>query len=281
MNENEKKLIGSLRKLPESSEANYPDASESWLRNLETIKLEVEKEEISNFLRWGCIKSTMFVGNAPYIDIEFLSILEHKDWLTRWEKAIQESAIGNPVPYKFYPKSSGNLIHNIYHVLNFEQYSGININKEIELIVEFGGGYGCMKRAICQAGYTGHYVLFDFPHLSALQKYYLQATGMADRTHFVSTEKELEDVLYKQASKKGMFIGTWSISETRLEYREKIFDILKNFKAYLIAYQNMFDGVDNDEYFFEYGEEHTKYNWINLPMLHLGVNKYIFGTRKD
>src|SRR3712207_7978939 len=46
--------------------------------------------------------------------------------------------------YPAWPESSGNLLHHAYHVCRFEEATGLRA-EQLELVVEFGGGYGDRK----------------------------------------------------------------------------------------------------------------------------------------
>ena len=50
--------------------------------------------------------------------------------------------------------------------------------KEIDVIYDVGGGYGNMCRIIKEMGYTGDYILIDFPELHEIQKFYLENLGL-------------------------------------------------------------------------------------------------------
>ncbi len=56
-------------------------------------------------------------------------------WDTRWRNAIIELPVGHPIPYIFYPVSSGNLILPAYHVAQFEEKTGYQIH-DVELEIE-------------------------------------------------------------------------------------------------------------------------------------------------
>ena len=56
-----------------------------------------------------------------------------KEWKL-WKKLIEENKIGNPVRYFLYPKSSGNKIHQVYHLKKYKDFSKIDFKNSIMLL---------------------------------------------------------------------------------------------------------------------------------------------------
>ena len=148
------------------------------MNNLRELVLTDNPRE---FLRWDVILGTMFVGNEDYVVTELDYLRGKPDWSERWEKAIEEVESGFPIPFKKYPRSSGNLIHQAYHVSQLEEKTGVFLD-QIDFICEFGGGYGCMCKLFHNLGFKGKYVIYDFPHFNALQKYFLKTVGITVHT---------------------------------------------------------------------------------------------------
>lgn len=174
----EKQLIEEIKSKFVSSQRDASQANMEWGSNMNRLYELVMNDDIRSFLRWDVIMHTMFVSNnAPYVRRELNYLKNLAYWDNRWSKAIVESTIGHPIPFVFYPKSSGNLIHHAYHLAQLEEKAQINVN-EIDFVFEFGGGYGSMCRLFHNIGFTGDYVIFDLPPFSALQEYYLKASSI-------------------------------------------------------------------------------------------------------
>jgi len=213
------------------------------------------------------------------------------DWNERWEKAIEEVETGFPILFKKYPRSSGNLIHHAYHVSQLEEKTGVSPD-QIDFICEFGGGYGCMCKLFHNLGFKGKYVIYDFPHLSALQKYFLKTVGItvhafdkfqSEKTGVtcVSDIDALKDILSTYGDySNSLFIAMWSISETPLHIKNSILPLVSHFDSILISYQDKFGGMDNIEYFETYKSyyEH-EIRWDQREIKHLPGNTYLIGTR--
>lgn len=263
------------------------EAEKVWNENLNRLKNLVLKEDPRGFLRWDVVREAMFVGNASYIAVELSYLQTHKEWSTRWEAAIEETIQGCPTPYYRYLKSSGNLIHHAYHLARFEEETGLRIDS-LKCIFEFGGGYGSMCRLAHRLGFRGKYVIFDLPHFSCLQSFYLASLGLDVKTKeqlgeatgifCVDTLKDVE--LAQIGGTNSVFIATWSFSETPLYIREQLLPQISLSDSHLIAYQDYFGEVDNVDYFARQPEFNANLNLINEKIAHLPGSRYLFGWGK-
>jgi hypothetical protein len=186
--------------------------------------------------------------------------------------------------------SSGNLIHHAYHLARFEEATGQRIDG-LGCVVEFGGGYGNMCRTVRRAGFTGPYIILDLPYFSALQRYYLRASGLpvatsaadlgAGRTLCTSDATELAAAVARAAGKGGaLLIGTWSISEAPVAARALVLDQTDAFDFFLIGYQPAFAGIDNERFFAAWTARHGGVDWQFQPIRQLEGSRYLFGRRR-
>ena len=177
----ETKLIENLRaefsKLPLEETENCSPAESAWKENSNRLRQKILSDDPRNFLRWDVITETMCVSNEPFVEIEFNHLRRSHGWQKQWKNAIKETSVGHPIPFFLYPQSSGNLIHQAYHLCRFEEKTGTKINT-FNFIFEFGGGYGSMSMLLHNLGFKGKYIIFDIPQFSALQGYYLQSIGL-------------------------------------------------------------------------------------------------------
>lgn len=240
--------------------------SNTWKNNVSKLEEYMQTKDMHNFLKWDVIKFTMFVGNSPYVAKELFFLLKN-NW-KKWKSAIKEVDFGKPTPFILYPYSSGNLIHNAYHLANFENITKQNII-DFDNIFEFGGGYGSMARLFSNLGYKGKYIIYDIPIFSKLQSEYLKNIGVKGVKHI----SNIEEIPVLDGSV--LFIATWSLSEAPLQLRDQIIDKVKA-NSYLVAYQKSFDDVNNQDYFQKVMNEH-KLKWYNLQIKHIPDNYYLIG----
>lgn len=281
-------LRETFAQLPLLVTAGKPSSEAEWMGNLNRLRERVLRDDPRQFLRWDVIAYTMFVFFARYIHRELAFLKSRPDWNARWRPAISESAVGRPIPYLLYPASSANLIHHAYHLAQFEHQGGGPVH-EIELVLEFGGGYGSMCRLFHNLGFRGRYLIFDLRPMSALQKFYLQTLGLPVRSlddfhrqlpgvYCLSELEPLQALLAgAPAGERSMFLATWSLSETPVSLRESVRPLVLGFNAFLIAYQDRFGEVDNLQYFSEWQQTLPLVQWQGWPIPHLGGSRYLMG----
>lgn len=213
--------------------ANLPSlkpGDDTWQRHRGSLRRHILRgDDPADFLNWSTVVATMFVGTgAAFIPLEFADLTK------RYLDVIQEPAIGHPQLYDGW--TSGNLIHQAYHLQQWEAATGRKV-EQLGRIVEFGGGYGAMALVCRRLGFEGQYIIIDLPEVSLLQRYYLsQVTGL-DNIELVSEYTGAGD----------LFIACCSLSEAPVGIRDLV---LKNIKidSYLILYQDYWNG-DNITYF--------------------------------
>jgi hypothetical protein len=168
------------------------------------------------------------------------------------------------------------------------ELAGVELGR-LDEIVEFGGGYGCLCRIICRFGFRGRYVICDLPEFSALQRYFLNAAGVG-RGISRNPEEEAGIVLISdpslfrplpsQTSRHNAFIALWSLSETDMDFRRKVVGAFGDFQYYLLAYQDRFGEVDNEQFFAEFTAAKGDYTWTLTRIPHIPGNSYLVGVRR-
>ena len=253
-----------------------------WIKNRARLRSDIMRCDARNFLRWTVVNYTMFTVCKK---VELDELMKSKKW-SIWEKVLPETGIGNPRPYEHYEKSSGNLIHAAYHLDRFFGNSQLPFG-DMNAIVEFGGGYGCMARLISNLGFGGTYIIFDLPEFCALQEYYLSSAGFKvftepTREKGVVVLSSLQD-FKKQCSlipALDMFIATWSLSESPLELRKSILEALPPCPRILITYQEKFDGIDNIKYFGKDARTDRDLVWEDTPIVQMPGSHYLLGKAR-
>jgi FkbM family methyltransferase len=287
-------LVNDLRReilvMPEPTAVTDSAAEAAWLANREKLRKCILEEDPREFLTWDVVTGSMFVGNRPFIDHELGYLMSRPDWKRAWEDILEEDFAGDPKPYKGYRQSSGNRIHQAYHLARFEQETGLSVSR-FPLIVEFGGGYGSLCRLIHKLGFKGQYIIFDLPEFVALQKFYLgslampliEAKDVSSGRPGILCESDLDLLgsVTTQVAQTGLFIATWSLSETDSAFRERVVALpaVDKAAAYLIAYQDDFEGVDNPRFFDAWRGKKPTVRWMHSEISHMPGNFYLFGRR--
>lgn len=264
------------------------DTEKTWNSFRTNLRKNILQGNLKEFLRFEVIIYTMF-HNAKKIEYDYLKKHNNKK---KWLPLIKEIPTGFPEPYEHDIFSSGNLIHSVYNLAKFEDETKIDLNK-FDRIIEFGGGYGCLCRAIRKYGFDGQYIICDLPEFSYLQEYYLKSTNELDRiiredsnniasnsTILLNDFNKL-DKIESNEKENTLFIATWSFSETPFALRSKILNKLQSFNinGYLIAYQDDFHDADNIEYFKDFKTSNNHIQWLESKIEHLPSNQYLFGIK--
>ena len=158
--------------------------------------------------------------------------------------------------------------------------------------MEFGGGYGNMARLFYKINKNTNYKIFDTFHVNLLQYYYLTMLKIPSSFN-KKTNKNISlnyDISkcnsFNKANKK-LFIANWSLSESPLKLRTKIFKKIINFDYILISYQEKFENINNHTYFSNIVKNFTDKKFIikilKIPFMNFfklsNNNYYLFIKR--
>lgn len=220
--------------------------------------------KLYNFLRNSFIQKMFFVHNRFFIFKELNVLRNSQKWMF-YKNLLVEDKVGNPVKYFLYPDSSGNRINHVYHLSVLEKYLNLNL-KDINYILEFGGGYGCMARIFFKINRKIKYLIFDTKLVNLLQYYYLKQNSMKvgfsknDQFELINEYKKLNH----QKKKNSLFIANWSLSETPIPFRKKFLKNINNYHYFMIAFQEYFEEINNKKYFNQLRKKLKKNYDLNL-----------------
>jgi hypothetical protein len=284
----EKELIRQLRGKIGCLSALRPtramaESERIWMDFRLELRSALLSKDPRTFLEFSVIGQTMFVDHPRYIRYEYDYLRNRADWMIRWRSAVEESDRVTVPRYPYDRSTSGNLIHYAFHLAQFEEATGIDLSRA-RSVLEFGGGYGGMCRLLRQLGQSGRYTIFDLPEMVALQEFYLSVHDFdvgPDRTADDSVHCVAD---FPEPSERGaeehvdLFIATWSISETSLEFRESFLSRV-NARNVLIAYQGSFGEINNAEFFRCWSRARPRRKWREIRCEHMpGRQYYLFGT---
>jgi len=241
--------------------------TDGWQERADRLEELLKTEDPNRFLDWDVIRKGMVIGNPAFILQQLRELRLRPDW-DRWAEAIREVDTGSPRPCSFYPKSTGTLIRHAYYLMQMEQTVGAQID-EFDFVFEFGGGYGSMCRLFHNLGFRGQYLIYDLPPFCKLQDYFLGTIGVSALS--ISDFDVLEKTIAQSSSRRAAFVATWSLSETPLLMRDKIFALIDRFSAFLITYQRQFHEIDNVACFHAWTDSRPEVDWREWE-IELGAN---------
>ena len=217
-----------------------PNNWSQWSEIDNQFKLLSQPKYFRNFRRNVLLLETMEYKN---FDAQFYSKKLNK-------MGIKEPKFGRPIKPLF-SRNSLNSGHQYRHLLNFSITTELNL-LNFSRVIEFGGGYGCMRWLLSQLNHKGEYTIIDNSGVSKLQQRYLEASvSTIDflSTNWIKSINELETGLRKQ----DLFIALWSLSEVPTELMLQVLSVLENSESrLLIAFQNTYNGRNNYEYFNQF-----------------------------
>jgi len=282
----EQRLIEHSKKI---SETANDFSLTTWESFITQISERVLSEPIENLLTWPEIKGSMFVSNAKYVRKELKSLRSKDNW-NSLKSVCAEIDVGSPRVFGFYPRASGNLIHHAYLASLLEDLLSIKI-KGLDFVFEFGGGYGNMAKVFHKMGFLGTYHIFDFEIFSLIQTWYLTKCGLningadsindnkAPNIQCLNSPNEVINNPSNSDWPESLFIGTWSFSETPINYRKLFEGPISNFHYVFITFQNNIEDIDNVEYFNTLSKSLTTHT-VNIEPLPYQKNNFVFTARK-
>jgi hypothetical protein len=215
------------------------------------LNLLLQKKDIKNFLRESFIQKMFFLHNRFFVYSELKTLKKEKKW-PLYKELIKEDAIGNPIRFFLYQKSSGNRINHVYHLSVLSKELNINLT-EIKKVFEFGAGYGCMARIFSKLNKRIKYTCFDTHYVNLLQYYYLKHNnlnvGFSIKNKFtlISNLEKIKNNF--RTNVKSLFIANWSLSETPISFRKNFIPLMRNNDFILICFQEKFEDINNLKYF--------------------------------
>ena len=279
------------QKFLRETEANNADerlATPHYLRRCQQIKEEARTRNRFDFLRWPSFEDfsapESWIPSACYDDLR-----RNPEWGKRWFRLTRESKIGTPKDFSRDFGTSPILIQHAYHLLRYETATNKSL-LNCDVIFEVGGGYGSFCKLLRNAGFSGLHVIYDLPHMSSIQRLYLTLSGftevprekMSQREGFCLLADEYLDNafnFFKSGNSRVGFVATWSLSETPMSVRERIFPrFYQVCDQYLIAYQPAWEGVNNVNYFSAFPNFRPELNWLkeDMPRLVQPPSVYLF-----
>ncbi len=220
-----------------------------WDNFLKDISEEFKNKE--HFLKGSTI------SRCIHPKIDSINAIKYLDAVSRLEFLKPDPQTGSPT-HSIDKFSLVTLQSSLYLKTMIKKCNNLDVIDEIH---DIGGGYGNMAWTLKNYGYNKKYIIYDFPVMQDIQRYWL---GEQD------IEVEYRSLAELDPGENSHLIGTHSINEMDLSDREKIpFD---RFKSFFIAHNKIFNEIDNIKYFsnlaknLDHDTEHLFYGNDDGPL---------------
>ena len=195
-----------------------------WSNVCTAIQQEAKTGNKFEFLRWRSLND-FSVPEEWVPEICYTALRNSSSWSTKWFPLTCETKVGRPKNFSKDFGTSPILVQHAYHLLRYEEATSGSL-VDCDVIFEVGGGYGSFCRLFRNAGFSGLHIIYDLPHVSAIQRLYLGLSGYDEAPHIMDyepgghrfclvTEDTLDQVVAALASSRFRvaFVATWSLSE--------------------------------------------------------------------
>lgn len=230
------------KKMMQAKQTNGPDY---WSVMREVIKHDCETLPMERFKVWASVANVPFMAQQRYP--EYLNLINNYINEKPYSDALREPMIGITkedfdITYsvsRTFPTTM-NRIQCVCHLI----MNGIAPEdlEKMDTIVELGAGIGDMADVIYKLGFKGTYIIYDFPEIGGIQKWYHNELGLSKVVH----TSNLDDLVDAD-----LLIATWSLTEMPFDLRSEIVKRVKGTKRWLLAYSNMIFEMNNHKYITE------------------------------
>lgn len=203
----------------------------------------------------------MFVGDVDFIHKEYdqlCTAYKHNHLV----KLIKETSVGNPKT--LYGWTSGNLVHQLYHLRQWLDRSQIDVS-QLSTIFEIGAGYGAMALICRRLGFKGQYYIEDLPELKIVQGHYLHNTI------------GLDNIIWRVPETCDLLIACHSLGEMAVSERGALLALVEA-DGYLFASSYEFEEVDNQGWFQQFAGSRMGYDWTQWAHPYQENAFYLVGT---
>ena len=206
------------------------------------------------FLRSPTIISTMHPPQFK-IGLEVIKKLKATQFGCQLLSRVQDSPVGNPFLIPQYPLLSPAGATNLLYIHETNRLLGSDLTTASIVVVEFGGGYGYLSKVLGSMNEKIRIEIIDLPAMLAIQSSY-HANTLSKRQQENIRYNEVTAVLsdtekfVNQLLNSFHFHAGFSLSECTIELRTMLArSIVSKSNTFFIAFQDHFDGIDNNQFF--------------------------------
>jgi len=249
------------------------DTSKYITEDFERVLKKLEKPFFSlpkfSFLTNLSVRYAMVFTKGGRSLKEELSFLESKYPEQELKDFLLEDYVGGPLIMNSKYLTSHNSIHHLHHLAYFKEKTGCNF-KQINTVVEWGGGYGNLAKIYKRfVDKKTTYIIFDVPLFSCVQWLYLSTVFDEKNINLLQHPTDtiqdgkinLIPVIFRDSHrdiKADLFISTWALSESGRDAQDHVVEDCNwyNSKHLLLAYSNNSKAIPDSERISEFAKKY-------------------------
>lgn len=262
--------IAILRARLEAVRDAIPDATPHWTQRCREMIEDASSGRDPNIFSWPSL-ADFSVDEFHVFTAWYYELSTTLNWTNYWKPVSRDGVLRTKV-FSLDPEASPISMQHAYHMMRYVSAKG-RLILDTDVVFEIGGGYGNFARASRVAGFTGPYYIFDLPHVREIQRLYLEKSGVRvnddlDRPSDVMLIglDDIERTLAGFSGKTVSLVATWSLSEMPIEARQPLAPVIDRADQALIAYQPIYDGMDNTAYFQDVINRNPTRSWVSMPV---------------
>jgi hypothetical protein len=259
--------------------AKQEDGPDYWPTMRKVFEHDFKTLPKNRFKVWASVWNVPFISLNRYSEY-YRVCLEAANKKSIYKEALQERGVGMNqhdaqilMAFNDFPTTTNRMQAMAHFIINGWTPEKL---RKLDTIVELVGGIGDMCDIAYRLGFEGKYVIYDFPEVANIQRYYMGELGN-NKVEYVSDFNNLQD--------SDLVIGTWSFTEMPIDLRNKIMSKIGKSKNWLLAYSNKIFDLDNASYlndvFLPQVSEGKNIDDVAIPFMPWhGGNAYLSVTEK-
>lgn len=191
--------------------------------------------------RWSTVVATMYVGPGRILAGEVEEMRQAGMTLPGWQD-----------------EDVTNLIHQRYHLWQWERnHPGMRL-ADLACIVEFGSGYGAMAIVAQRLGFNGVYRIIDFPEMLSVSLPHIQSRAKGLKVEVGLSERP------------DLLMSLFGLSEAPFEVRDDFISRIAP-STYLFGMQGKWGDIENLSWFETWAQGYFEHGG---PVWHIAHEKH-------
>lgn len=233
-----------------------------WDKFQTNIATELADFGVTKFGRCPTIVETM---DPPIPKLfQVVKNLEKKDFIRLRKLALDHDPVGSRYRGTIISKAPDSRIQKIIYLFQIEAILD-SLTQKLETrdleIIELGAGIGELAELLITELNPKSYTIIDLPVIELISQYYLSAQ---DKLIDYQIKFSSAEASWQLNNSIKLFISTFALSETSLEFRKKLTNILQKSDIIFLEIQNTFDDLDNTNWVITFLDSNPGFKFYTM-----------------